>query len=109
MFILLTLISGCAGQMADRVAEVVMFGPDRSLTVALYAYREGAGHWPESPDVLAESAVLDSALCLDRYEGLQFDALDDGRLAVSFDRYASPDGKVVWGKDRFVFGEPAAQ
>lgn len=107
--ILLALITGCVGQMGERVTEAIIFGPDRALTVALYSYREGAGRWPESPDVLAKSRFLDFALHLDRYKDLKFEALEDGRLAVSFDRYASPDGKVVWNKSRFEVGEPSTQ
>jgi hypothetical protein len=114
--VLLTLITGCVGQMADQMADqmtdqmtdVIIFGPDRALTVALYSYREGAGHWPESPDVLAKSPFLAFAMHLDRYKNLKFEALDDGRLAVSFDRYASPDGKIVWTKSRFDVGGPVA-
>lgn len=104
---LASLATGCVGQVADRVTDAMIHGPNRALSIALYSYREGAGHWPSAPDALAKSRFLDMALQLDRYENLRFERMDDGRLLVSFDRYVPPDGEIVWRKTRFAVGELA--
>lgn len=110
--VLLTLtlfLTGCLGPGFEKqLTDAIVYGPDRSLWIALYSFREGRGDWPASPDELGKSPFVREELRLDHYENLKFESLPDGRLAVSFDRYTSPDEKMTWSNSRIEVGEPAA-
>src|SRR5437868_14426887 len=101
--LLLTLtITGCFNeQLGHRFVNAIIYGPDRGLMIALYAYRAGARHWPASPADLKKSSFLEADLNLDRYKNLTFETLTDDRLAVAFDSYVSPDTSERWSKYRF--------
>ena len=86
----------------------MLFGGDRGLHIAIYAFRAGRGEWPSSIDELAKSDHLRGALWLNRYENLKLEPLPDGNLAVTFDRFASPDRLATYYDVRQVFSPPDA-
>ena len=101
------LLAGCAGPPVEQLPTTpIRYGPDRCLSIAVYAYREGSGRWPLSAEALGKFAS--SELELDRYENLRFEPLPDGRLAVSFDSYVSRDGRIKWSEYRIELGEETA-
>lgn len=107
LLLFVLLLAGCCGTPVNQpLADGIIHGPNRNLPLALYAYREGSGRWPSSAEALG--AFVAGELHLDRYENLRFDPLADGGLAVTFDRYVSPDGRMTCSDYRLELGKPPA-
>jgi len=95
--------------VADAGFQVdpVELGPNQTLWAALFAFREGRGAWPATPEELCPSSYMQATVGLPYYTGLQFTPLPDGRLDVSYRQLRSPKTGVVAGTYHTILTYPA--